>query len=151
LPVEAKTSAPAKIASARYDKEDTMVRITKELRLKALDTLLTARMAHTQWMSAVTHEKAPCVESDPQKCVFGRWILEEQNVLEQLPEFLALAGPHRELHEAYARLKLDANPVELHTKVRALSHQLIDHIDALEKRLHAIKVDCHPVQRLILG
>ncbi len=114
-----------------------MIHMTKELRLKALDTLLTARMAHTQWMSAVTHEKTPCVEADPQKCVFGRWIQEEQDVLGQLPEFQALAGPHSELHEVYATLKSASTSEELHNRVRALSHQLIDQIDALEKRLAA--------------
>ncbi len=118
-----------------------MVGMTKELRLQALDTLLTARMAHTQWMSAVTHKKTPCVEADPEKCVFGRWLIEQQDVLGQLSEFQALTAPHRALHEAYATLKSDSPPDELHNKVRELSHHLIDQIDALEKRLNKLKVD----------
>ena len=98
-------------------------------------------MAHTRWVAAVTHEKTPCVEENPEKCVFGKWLQEQKDVLDQLPEFQALDIPHRALHEAYTALKSDSSLEDLHNNVRTLSHQLIDHIDALEKRLNKLKVD----------
>lgn len=113
-----------------------MVNIGHQDRLKALDTLLNARMAHTLWVAEVTHRRAPCVIEDHTQCAFGKWLLEAGAILGGVPEFRTLVEPHRQLHQAYTAMKNDADPAALHDTTRKLSGLLIDGIDRLEKYLN---------------
>ena len=105
-------------------------------RLKALDALLNARMAHTQWLSEVLYEQTPCVEEDHTQCAFGKWLIASDSLLSGVPEFVALQEPHQGLHDTYKNCKNDADLSGLRQRVREFSRMLIDRIDALEKVLN---------------
>ncbi len=117
-----------------------MKSISKQERLEALDTLLNARRAHTQWVAHIahiTHQHTPCVIEDHTQCAFGKWLLKETQTLGTLPEFNALVEPHRQLHAAYTEMKGTTKPAVLRDTISSLSLVLIDTIDQLEKRLNA--------------
>ena len=114
-----------------------MESICKQERLEALDTLLNARRAHTQWVTHITHQHTPCVIEDHTQCAFGKWLLKETQTLGTLPEFKALVEPHWQLHAAYTEMKGTTKPAVLRDTISSLSLVLIDTIDQLEKRLNA--------------
>ena len=114
-----------------------MENLSKQERLEALDTLLNARRAHTQWVAHITHQPTPCVIEDHTQCAFGKWLAKETQTLQALPEFHALVEPHRQLHAAYTEMKGVTTPAALHKTIQTLSTDLIDKIDQLEKRLNA--------------
>lgn len=118
-----------------------MSRITKEVRLKSLDTLLNARMAHTQWTASATRGADSAVEEDPGKCTFGKWLLEQAGTLGHLPEFQALDEPHRALHAAYSNMKSAVPDAGVTASIRSCSQRLIDRIDQLEKCLNRLQAD----------
>lgn len=112
------------------------MKIDNRDRLTALDALLNARMAHTQWVAEVVRAEVPCVAEDHRDCAFGKWLLTADTTLGSLPQFVDLIEPHRQLHDAFKTLKGSAEQTYLRARIRELSRTLIDGIDALEKQLH---------------
>ena len=109
--------------------------VSKDSRLKALDTLLEARMQHTKWVCEVVQVENPQVEDDHRKCDFGKWLLSACSELKALKEFQELDKPHRELHEAYKLFRGVPDLAYHPDEIKYLSNMLIDRIDLLEKRL----------------
>jgi hypothetical protein len=117
-----------------------MVQINHQNRLIALDTLLNARMAHTRWVSEVTHEHTPCVEEDHTRCKFGHWLLLAEGILGGVKEFRDLVEPHKQLHLAYLALKSEQDRASLCDTIKEMSRILIDRIDLLESHLKQQKL-----------
>lgn len=118
-----------------------MVKIGHQDRLKALDTLFNARRSHTQWVSEVTHQQAPCVVEDHTLCDFGKWLIEAEGMLGSVPEFIDLREPHQQLHDTYLSLKADRDHALRSSRIRDISRTLIDRIDSLEKYLNRPRSD----------
>ncbi|HLA34227.1 MAG TPA: CZB domain-containing protein [Rhodocyclaceae bacterium] len=106
--------------------------LPKELRLKAIDTLLNARMEHTRWVSQVINHENPSVAVEHTDCKFGQWLLASEATLGHIPEFQALILPHKDLHENYKLLRNEPSRDPLRHEMRRLSQILISHIDDLQ-------------------
>jgi hypothetical protein len=110
--------------------------LNNKTRVEALDALLHARMAHTRWVSEVMHNALPCVAAEATDCDFGKWLNTATGELGDLAEFQAMLQPHTDLHEVYKLLHRHPTHEHLRGEIRVLSTDLINAIDALEKRLN---------------
>ena len=77
----------------------------------------------------------PEVEPDHTLCQFGRWMQLFNDLLGDLTEFQALEQPHRLLHQCYHELQNSPDQKQLKQVIQSHSNQLINNIDALEKRV----------------
>lgn len=110
--------------------------ISQELKSELLSELMDARMQHIRWITEVLKGDSFEAEGDHTQCRFGRWLIDVKGVLNSVEEFERLKLPHQDLHTAYHLLKKNPDHSALRDGLKQLSNTLINHIDALEKRLN---------------
>lgn len=114
-----------------------------------LKNLIRAKAAHIKWRSYayalvsgldIQSEYTPVKNTE---CSFGKWYYSDdsQEVLNHFNTFHGIAAPHKILHDLYDKIfqlvqkKKLKQAEELIPKLEALSNQLLESIDLLEKEI----------------